>query len=139
MKRRAAVLALSGLLATGFAGCGGSDDKQQDSEGSDRAAVSRVLTQLQEASQAGDGDRICTQIFTPRLANSVTRASRTGSCADEVKRQLFSPSTRISVEDVTVNDPANATATVKEANGNRSTVFLVKQSGRWRIRSVQAA
>jgi hypothetical protein len=38
-----------------------------------------------------------------------------------------------------VQNPANATATVKEANGNRSSVFLVKQSGRWRIRSVQPA
>ena len=40
---------------------------------------------------------------------------------------------------VDVPNAANATATIKEANGNTSTVFLVKQSGRWRIRSVQPA
>ena len=43
------------------------------------------------------------------------------------------------MQNVNVSDPANATATVKEASGNTSTVFMVKQSGRWRIRGVQAA
>jgi hypothetical protein len=38
-----------------------------------------------------------------------------------------------------VADQANATAKVKEASGEMSTVFFVRQSGRWRIRSVQAA
>ena len=32
-----------------------------------------------------------------------------------------------------------ATATVEEANGNVSNVFLVKQDGRWRIRGVTPA
>jgi hypothetical protein len=134
-----AVLAVVGLLAAGLAGCGGSNGGQQDARATDTAAVRNVLSQLQQASRAGDGDRICTQIFTPKLADSVTRAANSGSCAEEVKANVFSPSARLTVEDVTVNDSANATATVKEANGNRSTVFLVKQSGRWRIRSVQAA
>ena len=134
-----AVLAVVGLLAAGLAGCGGSNGGQQDARATDTAAVRNVLSQLQQASRAGDGDRICTQIFTPKLADSVTRAANSGSCAEEVKANVFSPSARLTVEDVTVNDPANATATVKEANGNRSTVFLVKQSGRWRIRSVQPA
>ena len=130
---------VAGIVALGAAGCGGSDDKRQDPAAADRAAVTRVLGQLQEASRAGDGNRICSQIFTPKLADSVTRAARSGSCAIEVREKLFSPRTRLTVQDVTVTDPANATATVKEANGNTSTVFLVKQSGRWRIRSVQAA
>jgi hypothetical protein len=125
-----AVLAVVGLLAAGLAGCGGSNGGQQDARATDTAAVRNVLSQLQQASRAGDGDRICTQIFTPKLADSVTRAANSGSCAEEVRANVFSPSARLTVEDVTVNDPANATATVKEANGNRSTVFLVKQSGR---------
>jgi len=83
--------------------------------------------------------RICTQIFTPKLANSVTRSAKSGSCAKEVTAKLFSPRTTLTVQDVTVTDPANGTATVKEANGNISTVFFVRQSGRWRIRSVQPA
>jgi len=126
-------------LAIAFAGCGGSDDKQNNSKADDEAAISKVLTQLQEASVAGDGKRICTQIFTPKLADSITRSAKSGSCAKEVRAKLFSRRTRLTVQDVTATDPANATATIKEANGNTSTVFFIRQSGRWRIRSVQAA
>jgi hypothetical protein len=110
-----------------------------DGAGSDEAAVRQVLTDLQTASREGDGDRVCNQIFTPKLSNAVTKSSASGSCATEVKNKLFSADTQIEVQSVTVSDDANATATVKEANGNTSTVFLVKQSGRWRIRSVAAA
>ena len=141
---RAAVVLAVGVLAVGFAGCGGSKSdtgkkQQQDSTAADEAAITRVLGQLQQASVAGDGRRICTQIFTPKLADSVTESAKSGSCAKEVKAKLFSPDTRLTVQDVTVTDPANGTATIKEANGNVSTVFFVRQSGRWRIRSVQPA
>jgi hypothetical protein len=126
-------------LAALFAGCGGSDAKQQDTTAADKAAVTEVLGQLQQASVAGDGKRICTQIFTPKLADSVTKSAKSGSCAKEVKAKLFSPKTRLTVQNVVVSDAANATATIKEANDNTSTVFFVRQSGRWRIRSVQPA
>ena len=106
---------------------------------SDQDAVEQVMTDLETASREGDGERICNQIFTPKLSNSVTKSSASGSCASEVKDKLFSPETQIEVENIDVPDEANATATVKEANGNTSTVFLVKQSGRWRIRSVTPA
>jgi hypothetical protein len=135
MARHAAVAAVAATAA--LAGCGG--DPAPDQKQSDEDAVRQVLTDLQEASRSGDGERICTQIFTPKLADSVTKSASSGSCAKEVKRKLFSPKTQIAVEDVAVPDSANATATVKEQNGNRSTVFLVKQSGRWRVRAVQPA
>lgn len=135
MGMRAAAAAL--IASAALSGCGSS--AASDQKASDETAVKQVLANLQEASRTGDGTRICTQIFTPKLANSVTKSSKSGSCATEVKSKLFSPSEKLNVEDVSVPDPANATATVKEGNGNRSTVFLVKQSGRWRIRSVQPA
>jgi hypothetical protein len=135
LARLLAVVAVTGSAA--LAACGGSPATTQ--KRTDADAVRQVLTDLQTASRAGDGRRICTQIFTPKLADSVTKSASSGSCATEVKRKLFSPNEKITVENVDVTDPANATATVKEANGNRSTVFLVKQSDRWRIRSVQAA
>jgi len=131
----AAMLGVAAVAALG--GCGG--NSASDQKKSDEQAVQQVMADLQSASRAGDGERICTQIFTPKLADSVTKSAKSGSCATEVKSKLFSPKTAITVENVTVPDPANATATVKEQNGNRSTVFLVKQSGRWRVRSVQPA
>ena len=126
-----AVVAAALLVGRGLGG--------DDSSSSDQDAVRQVMTNLQTASREGDGQRICNQIFTPKLSNSVTRSSASGSCATEVKSKLFSPQTQIEVETVAVTDESNATVIVKEANGNTSTVFLVKQSGLWRIRSVTPA
>ena len=91
-----------------------------------------VVADLQAAGRDGDGDRICDQIFTPKLANSV-------SCAKEVKKNLFSPSTRFVVENVKIENPTTATAIVKESDAKTSKMSLVKQSGEWRIRSVGPA
>jgi hypothetical protein len=123
-------------LALLVAGCGGDSE---DNGTSDMKAVAKVMSDLNTASRAGDGERICSQLFTPKLANSVSTSSSSGECAREVKAKLFSPEAKISVENIAVPDEANASATVKEANGNTSTVFLVKQDGQWRIRSVAPA
>jgi hypothetical protein len=143
-RRRAAHLAgLAAVAATMLAGCGGSDAPAAKTAVNPTAAaqvaVRQVMADLQTASRAGDGKRICTQIFTPKLADSVTTSAKSGSCAKEVNTKLFSAKANLAVQNVDVSNAANATATVKEASGNTSTVFLVKQSGRWRIRSVQAA
>jgi hypothetical protein len=132
-----ALLAASAALAAG--GCGGSDADATAQRSVPETSVRKTLSSLQAAALAGDGKRICTEIFTPKLANSVTSSSKSGSCATEVRRNLFSPTTRLTVQSVTVADQANATAKVKERSGEMSTVYFVRQSGRWRIRSVQAA
>jgi hypothetical protein len=129
----------AGLMVALFAvaplgGCfGGSNDS------SDRDAVDQVMSDLETASQQGDGSRICEEIFTPKLAALVSKSAKSGKCATEVKAKLFSPKANIDVDQIDVPDDSNATATVKEANGNVSKVFLVKQSGQWRIRSVTPA
>jgi hypothetical protein len=135
--RRAAVLGL--CLACAAGACGGGNKKPQQRTDPERAAVARVLADLQAASRAGQGRRICNDIFTVKLANSVTRSATSGSCATEVRRKLFSPRARFTVKRVDVTDAVDATAIVTEQNGNTSKVFLVKQAGKWRIRSVQPA
>jgi hypothetical protein len=141
---RSGGVVLAAVVAAAIAGCGGSGGDKNSatstpSNADNTTAVKQVLADLQAASRAGDGNRICTQIFTPKLADSVTKSAKSGSCAKEVRRKLFSKKARITVQNVDVPNAVNATATIKEANGNVSNVFLVKQSGRWRIRSVQAA
>ena len=144
-RQRLSGLAALAVLTAALAGCGSgsSADKKPAvapvNTAAESTAVKQVMSDLQTASRAGDGKRICTQIFTPKLANSVTTAAKSGSCAKEVKKKLFSRNSKISVQNVDLPNAANATAVIKEANGNTSNVFLVKQSGRWRIRSVQAA
>lgn len=134
------VVALTVLVA--LAGCGGSTGGGPGGGGgggNQEDAVRSVLTNLQAASRQGNGNRICDQIFTPKLADSVTSSSKSGSCAKEVKAKVFSPEAKITVEDVTVSDAANAKATIKEQNGKTSSVFLVKQGSEWRVRSVKPA
>jgi hypothetical protein len=123
--------------AVALAGCGGGDDKKPQPSDPETAAVERVLADLQAASRRGDGKRICNTIFTVKLADSITRSAKSGSCAKEVRKKLFSPQTRITVKSVKVSEPADATAIVTEQNGNTSKVLLIKQSGQWRIRGVQ--
>ncbi|HYP47636.1 MAG TPA: hypothetical protein VEQ61_03260 [Thermoleophilaceae bacterium] len=125
------------FLALAIGGCGG--DSGDDETTTDTKDVARVVSALDTASRAGDGERICRRLFTPKLAESVSNSSKSGKCAAEVKAKLFSPDAKISVKGIAVPDRENATATVKETNGNTSTLFLVKQSGQWRIRSVAPA
>jgi hypothetical protein len=135
--------AVTAVVALALPGCGGSSKSNKTTttaqSSADKAAVTQVLSDLQAASRAGDGKRICNEIFTPKLADSVTASAKSGSCAKEVKAKLFSPKAKISVGQVTISDPVDALAVITEASGNTSKVFLVKQSNRWRIRSVQPA
>jgi hypothetical protein len=132
----AGILVVAVAVAVVLVTRGTGDD---EAGGTDAVAVRQVLTDLETASREGDGERICNQIFTPKLATLVTSSSTSGSCATEVKSKLFAPDAQIEVQSVNVTDESNATAIVKEANGNTSTVFLVRQSGVWRIRSVTPA
>ena len=140
VKRTAAgrLLAAS-ICAAALTGCGGEDPAKVQRADPEKAAVERVLADLQAASRAGDGRRICNAIFTVKLADSITKSAESGSCAKEVRSKLFSPQTRMTVERVDVDPPADATAVVTEQNGNTSKVFLVKQRGQWRIRGVEPA
>ena len=128
--------ALASILVLVVAACG--DDSNGD-ETVDVKAVAKVMSSLDTASREGDGKRICSQLFTPKLAKSVRTTSASGDCAKEVKSKLFAPDAKISIKDIAVPDEVNATATVKESSGNTSTIFLVKQDGQWRIRSVAPA
>lgn len=128
--------AVSLLAVIVLASCGGNTSAPAGG-GNDESAVRALIADLQAASRAGDGNRICNQIFTPKLADSVTSASRSKSCAKEVRKKLFSPQARITVESANVSDPTSAMANVKEQNGKTSRMYLVKQSGRWRVRGIQ--
>jgi hypothetical protein len=131
----AALLAASGTIGA----CGGNSNGGGSSQRADATSIKAVLADLQAASRQGDGNRICTQIFTPKLSDSVTMSSSTGSCAKEVRQKLFSPNARFTVEGIRITGPSAATAIVKEASGKSSNVFFVKQSNLWRIRSVLPA
>lgn len=126
---------LAGLLiAAALPGCGGSNDKQTNVR-DDQRGILGTVDALQTASRAGDGATVCSRVFTTGLVRSIERASKR-SCAAEVKRKLFKPDTTFSLQrSITVKGNA-AVATVREQNGNVSTLYVVRQDGVWRINGV---
>jgi hypothetical protein len=121
-----------------LAGCGGSDEKPATAKtpsasvsGNQRSILATVDA-LQTASRKGDGQKVCAELFTPQLAKSVEAAANR-SCAQEVRRSMFTPDAELSVGrniDVTGD---RGTAVIQEQNGNVSKLSFVKQSGQWRI------
>jgi len=129
------VVAVPLLVLAALSGCGGSSGQSAQEE----AAVRAVMADLQSSARRGDSGHICNKIFTPKLADSVAHASKTGSCAKEVKKKLFIPRETVTVKSVEVTDPASAKAVIDEQTGRSSNVFLVKQSGKWRVRGIRPA
>jgi hypothetical protein len=126
------------IAVAALAGCGGSDKKpaatqtpSQPVSGEQRSILGTVDA-LQTASRKGDGGRICTDLFTPRLVKSIKAAARR-SCAKEVRQRLFSPDAELSVDRNIKVTGERGTAVVREQNGNVSTLSLVKLDGQWRI------
>ncbi len=140
MKR--SVVGAAALLTVVLGGCGGSDkkatteQKRTPSASSDQRAILATIDQLQAASRRGDARKICNELFTRSLAASIKTASQR-SCRAAVKQRFTSRREQISVSrQLTVNGP-RATAVIREQNGRASTLFLLKEGGRWRIERLQ--
>ena len=118
-------------------GCGGdSQTKPPPAITANQRGVLETVDSLQTASRRGDGERICREIFTPKLAASVKAAART-SCAQEVRANLFSPQTSLAVGRDIRAEGTRAVARVVDENGQVSTLFLVQEAGKWRIDRVK--
>ena len=131
---------LPGVLAFAVAALGacggGSEKKPSPAVSAQQRGVLDTVDRLQVASRRGDGEQICTEIFTTELARSVEAKSKT-SCAKEVKQKLFSPQAELALgRDVRFSGD-RAVATVMEQTGKVSTLNLVKQGGAWRIDGVK--
>ena len=122
-------LLVAAIAATVLAGCGGSDSGSDD-----EGAVREVIAELTTASRAGDGDKICNELFSPLLNKSIADASKR-PCAREVSDKLFSEKAEFDVKEVEVND-AQASATVTDQFNKTSVLTLVKQEEKWLISGV---
>jgi len=132
-------IAATGCVIAAITACGGSHRQPAHPtvSGSQRGVL-QTIDALQRASRAGDGQAICGDIFTARLVRSVESAAKR-SCAKEVRERLFSPREQISVSRRIKVSGNAATAVIHEQNGHVSTVFMLRQDGRWRIDRVVPA
>jgi hypothetical protein len=129
---------IAGLVTiAAFAACGaGSEKKPSSTVSAQQRGVLDTVDALQAASRRGDGEQICTEIFTVQLARSVEAAAKT-SCAKEVKEKLFSPQVELALARDIKFRGDRAVATIMERNENVSTLVLVNHAGRWRIDGVK--
>lgn len=123
--------------ATALASCGGSDNAKPApaAVSDDQRAILSTVDTLQTASRQDDAARICNDLFTPSLAQSIRRASR-HSCQAEVRDTLTSPDAQLSVSRKIAVKGDRATATVREQDGDTSTVAFAKVDDRWRIERI---
>lgn len=126
------------ICAIALAACGGSDEPR-DTPGSavqdDQRAVLGTVDELRAASRRGDARAICKEVFTRSLARSITEAAGHG-CVEEVRERYVSPDAEISVGRSIRVTGDRATAVIREAGGEQSTLHLRREGGRWRIDSV---
>jgi hypothetical protein len=130
--RTATLVAALALAAGVLAGCGGSS-----SSSGDRSQIDQLIADLTSASQVGDGNKICTQIFAPGLEQAVTSAAKK-PCASVVATRLFSPKASFKVNAVSIRG-TSASARVTDQTGRVSIFTLVKQNGGWRLLGVAPA
>jgi hypothetical protein len=123
---RTSAAALALCCAAFLAACGG-DDKGSN----DEVDVAAVVAELQSASKAGDGQKICDQLFTKNLAISVQRASGK-SCGEEVSDNVANEDASYRIENLEVNGD-NANAQLIDQNDQRSDVLFQREDGGWRI------
>ena len=128
--RRFAVTAA--VVATVLAGCG--DD---DNGSGDQSSVEASIRELTDASKNGDGAKICDQLFTKPLRDTIERSAGK-PCKEEVTEKLFAQDARFDIGQVAISG-STATAKVTDQFKKVSLVSLVKQDGKWRIAGVTAA
>jgi hypothetical protein len=120
-----AVLIACAAFATG---CGADENT---AGGDDREQIRQVIEELGAAARAGNGARVCDELFTENLRISITRASQR-SCAQEVQRNIAGPNTRYRLEDLNVKGD-QATGLTIDQQGRRSALLMQLEGGRWRI------
>jgi len=116
----------------------GSDNKPASADkppatisGNERSILATVDA-LQTASRKGDGQKVCADLFMPRLMKSVEAAAKR-SCAQEARRSTFTPDAEISVGRQIEVVADRGTAVIREQNGTVPKLSFLKQSGQWRI------
>ena len=119
-----------------MAGCGGGASSDQKTttglapvpKAAENAAVTQVLADPQSASRAGRAGAVARR-SSRRSSPIRSRRQSPAETAPRGSEEALLAQGEIVMQNVTVPNTANATATVKEANGKVSTAFLVKQGG----------
>ncbi len=114
-------------------GCGGGDDGNGEAGdySGEEAEVAAVIDRLAEAGRAGDGQRVCDEVFALPLARNIERESGQ-SCADEVEENVPEGEYELTIDRLELEDDA-ARVTVTDQADNQSAMHLVRTDDEWRV------
>lgn len=132
-------MALVAALSAGvlMIGCGDDGDdvnnNADDYSGQD-AEVAQLVDDFANAGRDGDGDQICSEIFSEELAKNVEKQAGQ-SCPTEVEENLPEGEYELEVDTLEVNGD-KATVAVTDEKDNKSVLHLEKVGSEWRITSV---
>jgi hypothetical protein len=135
-------LILIALIAP-LSGCASSEEGSPSHQNApaavsgDQRSVLATVDALEAASRHGDGDAICANLFTAKLAKSIGAAANR-SCGEEVRERLFSPDAALAVNREIRVTGNRSSAIVREGNGNVSRLSFVKRNAVWRIAGIEA-
>lgn len=134
--KRAALLVLAPLVATGVAACGSTVSTGGYKGAS--AAVAQRIGDFQTDVTAGEDKKLCDQDFAAAVHTRLRAAG--GSCVQALKNQLGAiDNYELAVESIAVHG-TSATARVKSTWSGKqrtTTMGLVKERGAWRIETLQ--
>ena len=134
--RRSNALVTVPLLALALAGCAPTQQSSSSKDFKGEAQnVADVVGDLQSAGQRKDAAKICSDVLSAKLVDSLRSGGST--CVDEMDKAITDADDyKLTVEDVTVNGDT-ATAKVKNGkDGPTSTLEFAKESGGWRATSL---
>ena len=120
------------VAALGVAGCTttGSSSSSSKFTGA-KGDVASVVSDLQQAGQKRDANKICTEILSRKLVDELSQAGT--SCQQEMKNAIEDADDfDLNVQNVTING-SNATAVVKRGkDGPTATFRFVREDGKWK-------
>jgi hypothetical protein len=132
MLRKTTSLLAVAAAATAAFGCGGSKSDDSSSKTSDaKQQVAQIVDQLGAKARGGDGQAICTDLFTKNLQASIAKAAGT-TCATEVGKNLAGADVTFSVVKVDARKD-QAVAVVKDQKGRESSLVVLPEDGAWKI------
>jgi hypothetical protein len=131
LRRAPIAVALVAVLAV--AGCTTTSSSSSKFTGA-KGQVADVVSNLQQAGQRKDANKICTQILSRSLVQAISDAGT--SCEQEMKKAIDDADDfDLTVQSVTINGN-QATARVRRGkDGPTATFKFVRESGGWRATS----
>lgn len=123
-----------------MAACGGDDDdvnNNADDYSGQEGEVAQVVDEFANAARDGDGDKVCTEIFSEQLAENVEKEAGQ-SCASEVSDNLAEDEYELEVDTLEV-DGDTATVSVTDQDDQKNVLHFVKTDSAWQIASVTSS